>query len=86
MEGLLRPSARVKLFKVPIHRVRERAAKLLSRISRGEVLDWTDVCMSGAWKAMEDYRRVPSPELLDEAEKGLQQALGGIDNLRLRPY
>lgn len=76
----------MRLFKVPVDRVRVRASERLSRLDRGGVLDWTDVSMAGSWKALEDYRKHPSPELLDEAERGLQQALGGIDNLRVRPY
>jgi hypothetical protein len=72
----------VKIFKVPVNRVRERAAKLLSRTSSGEVMNWTDVNMAGAWKAMEDFRKHPDSILLEEAERGLQQALGGIDALK----
>jgi hypothetical protein len=70
--------------KVPVNKLRERAAGRLERISRAEVLDWTDVSLSGVWKALEDYRKEPAADLLEEAERGLQMALGAVDDLRRR--
>jgi len=48
------------------------------------VMNFVDASMAGAWKAMEDYAKKPDSFLLDEAERGLQQALGAIDSLRNR--
>lgn len=73
-----------KMFKVPPHRMRERASKRLSALDKGMVLDWTDVCLAGVWKALEDYRKAPDEALLLEAESGLQQVLGAVDALRIR--
>lgn len=64
--------------------MRERASKRLSTHDKGFVLDWTDVCLAGVWKALEDYRKAPDTSLLKEAESGLQQVLGAVDVLRTR--
>ncbi|MDP9870349.1 MULTISPECIES: hypothetical protein [Streptosporangium] len=74
----------MSLFKRSPDRVRARAAARLARISREQVLDWLDVCLSGAWKAAEDHRKNLQDDELDELEKGLQMALGAVDDLRRR--
>lgn len=64
--------------------IRLKAAKRLDRLPAREVMNFVDASMAGAWKAMEDYAKKPDSFLLDEAERGLQQALGAIDSLRNR--
>ncbi|MFI6496017.1 hypothetical protein [Nonomuraea typhae] len=48
------------------------------------MLDWVDNALAGVWKALEEYRKEPSLDQLDEAERGLQMTLGAIDDLRKR--
>lgn len=66
------------------HQWRAKAQVRFSRISKAEVMDWVDNAMAGAWKAMEEYRKAPSLDQLDEAERGLQMVLGAVDDLRNR--
>ncbi|MEV4454504.1 hypothetical protein [Microbispora sp. NPDC049633] len=65
-------------------KVRNKAAARLGRVDKGVVLDHLDAAMSGAWKAAEDFRKDELAVYLDEAERGLQQALGALDALRQR--
>ncbi|MEV4575902.1 hypothetical protein AB0K16_21920 [Nonomuraea jabiensis] len=74
--------------KVAVHRLRERASERLQRVSRDEVFQWAEVAMAGAWKCLEDaHKTTDADELavhLEELERGLQQVLGAVDNLRSR--
>ena len=78
----------MKLFRTPVHRLRERARGRLAKVSRDEVFSWAELAMAGSWKALEDARGTADAALyevsLEELERGLQQVLGAVDDLRNR--
>lgn len=64
--------------------VRAKAFERMDRLSRTEILDWSDMAGSGVARALQDYRRHETPESLEEARMGLQSLLGCVDVLQKR--
>jgi hypothetical protein len=64
--------------------LRAKAAKRLDRLATTDVLNWGDAVGSGLAKALDDYRREPSPDSLLEARRGAQSLLGVLDVLDRR--
>ncbi|GAA2321317.1 hypothetical protein GCM10010149_87910 [Nonomuraea roseoviolacea subsp. roseoviolacea] len=71
-------------FTMPPHKARQKAAGRFSTLAKAEVLDWSETAMADAWKALEDYRRDPRADALEDIEYALQQILGAVDSLRAR--
>lgn len=75
-------------FRTPVHKLREKAAARFKLVSRDEVFQWAETAMAGSWKALEDARKADKAEVLEvsleELERGLQQVLGAVDDLRRR--
>lgn len=68
----------------PTDNVREKAARRVSRLSEGEMLDWADVAGSGIARALREYQRSHEPELLQEAREAISALQGVIDTLTER--
>ena len=71
-------------FRTPVHKLREKASARLATVSRQEVMDWAQVAIDAAWAALDAYQREPNPDSLEDVERGLQQVLGAVDDLRRR--
>jgi hypothetical protein len=64
--------------------LRIKARKRMTRLPESDVLNWTDQAGTGVAKALDDYRRLGTPESLQEAREGLEALLGCIDALEGR--
>lgn len=63
---------------------RKTAAKRMTRLGIGEAIAWGTTCLSGTWRAFEDFEKFRTLESLGEARKGLETMLGVVDALEAR--
>ena len=60
------------------------AHQRLQRLQTVDVLNWSDQAGSGVFKALDDYRRLGTPESLQDARKGLEALIAVVDVLEAR--
>lgn len=60
---------------------REKVRKRLSKLPKAEVQAWGLTCLTGVWRAFEDYEKYGSRDSLTEIREGLETLHGVIDVL-----
>jgi hypothetical protein len=60
---------------------REKVHKRLSSLPKAEVQAWGTTCLTGVWRAYEDYEKYGQKDSLAEIREGLETLHGVIDVL-----